>query len=449
MRKELTMKKILTLLIIALMAFTLCSCKADTEGTTEGDQEQVTLSVWYYADAGTGEVYETWANDINEKYPWITIELEELPYDSGPQKFTVACATDTTPDIYIDGYSRIAPAVNSGLTMDLTDVYDANKDIFVGTPIDGAVDGKFKYLATHTGLAYGMMYNKDLADELGVSEMIPNGLEPWSYEDFLNVCRAAKKANPDIIPVALYAGSQSSDAWYYSSYIANGAELLNEDHTKVVFNEGENKARISETLNFYKTLIDEGLTPNGVATMTDEDCDTFFCAGKLLFEASGTFGSISYFNGLMEEGSCVPFTWECAVMPTSSGEATPDSGSWGTYGFCAFDHGDAKAEAVKIVLNEYLQNPTYHSQICTLVGKESTLNTTKVEYPSEHISDCMKKGAEYTISHGRSDFGILESWWTDFRMTHYPQMQDFYTGKIDAGTMLDNWAAEATKVIPQ
>lgn len=443
------MKKVLILFFSMFMVLNLCGCTSESSNDVADGHNPVELSAWFYADAGTNEVYQKWADDVNKAYPWITIKLEELPYDSGPEKFTVACATDTTPDIYIDGYSRIAPAVNSGLTMDLTDVYEANKGIFMGTPIDGVVDGKFKYIATHTGLAYGMMYNKDLADKLGVTDMIPTGLDPWTYEDFINVCKAAQKADPSIIPVALYAGSQSSDAWYYSSYIANGASLLNEDHTKVVFNEGENREKIVETLNFYKTLIDEGLTPSGVASMTDEDCDTFFCAGQLLFEASGTFGTITYFNGLMDEGTCVPFTWECAVMPTSTGSETPESGSWGTYGFCAFDHGEDKAEAVKLALNLYLQDPQYHSQICTLVGKASVLNTTTVEYPSEHIEEAMKKGAEYTVTYGISDFGILEPWWTDFRQTHYPQMQDFYTGKIDAETMLDNWAQEATKVIPQ
>lgn len=443
------MKRILTVALSILVILSLVGCSEKKTEETVDSKEPVTLDVWFYADAGTNEVYETWANDVHEEYPWITIELEELPYDSGPQKFTVACATDTTPDIYIDGYSRIAPAVSAGLTLDLSDVYENNKGLFLGTPIDGVVDGQYKYLATHTGLAYGMMYNKDLADKLGVTDMIPTGLDPWTYEDFINVCKAAKEADPNIIPVSLYAGSQSSDAWYYSSYIANGAELLNDDHTELVFNSGENRNKIIETLDFYKTLIDEGLTPSGVASMTDEDCDTFFCAGQLLFEASGTFGSITYFNGLMDEGSCVPFTWECAVMPTSSGESTPDSGSWGTYGFCAFDHGENNSEAIKLALNYYLQNPTYHSQICTLVGKASTLNSTTVEYPTKQIEDVMKKGAEYTVSHGRSDFGILESWWTDFRLTHYPQMQDFYTGKIDAGTMLDNWEKEASKVLPQ
>jgi len=214
-----------------------------------------------------------------------------------------------------------------------------------------------------------------------------------------------------------------------------------------VFNEGENKAKILETLSFYKALIDEDLVPAGVASMTDEDCDTFFCAGQLLFEASGSWGTSTYFNGLMEQGVCIPFTFECAVLPTAKGDETPDSGSWGTYGFCAFNHGDEKVEAIKLALNVYLQDSKLHSDICTLVGKVSTLNTTVIEYPTEHIADVMARGAEYSAAHGRSDFGILESWWTDFRMTHYPQMQEFYAGKIDAETMLNQWQAAAEKII--
>ena len=102
----------LLLALVMLLGLVACSSKTDTNTTDTGssdnaangeEKEAVTLSAWYYSDPGVAEGYQAWADAVHEAYPWITIELEELPYDSGPEKFTVACATGTTPAIYFVG----------------------------------------------------------------------------------------------------------------------------------------------------------------------------------------------------------------------------------------------------------------------------------------------------------------------------------------------------------
>ena len=59
----------------------------------------------------------------------------------------------------------------------------------------------------------------------------------------------------------------------------------------------------------------------------------------------------------------------------------------------------------------------------------------------------MDRATVFSAEHNTSDFGILEPWWSDFRQTFYPQLQDFYTGAIDAETMLNNWQSAADAVI--
>ena len=72
---------------------------------------------------------------------------------------------------------------------------------------------------------------------------------------------------------------------------------------------------------------------------------------------------------------------------------------------------------------------------------------TEVAYDTEEIAETMARGAAYSAAHTVSDFGVLQSWWTEFRGTFYPNLQDFYTGKIDADTMLDTWQAAGDAVI--
>ena len=268
------MKKGIALLLALILVLGLVACAAKTQPTTPEedatpteettppsneenvapeetteDQEPVTLSVWFYNDPGAEEIYKKFSEAVTTQYPWITVEYEVLPYDSGPEKFTVACATGTTPDIYFDGYSRIAPAVNAGLTMDLTEVAQSNQNVFMGEQKDGIVDGKYNFIATATGAAYGVFVNMDLANELGVADLLPEDKLTWSYDEYLEFCRAAKAADASVIPQALFAGSRSSDAWYYSWFIGNGVELTNDELTATAFNVGENREKAISTLN--------------------------------------------------------------------------------------------------------------------------------------------------------------------------------------------------------
>ena len=436
------MKKILALVLSAVMLLSMAACAPANNG------DNVTLTAWYYNDPGAAEGYEAWADAVEEKYDWITIELEELPYDSGPEKFTTACATNTTPDLYFDGFSRISPAVFGNLCLDLTDVYTANKDLFSAEVKDGVIDGKNYYIPLQNGGAYGLLVNTTLAKQLGVDNLLPADWTKWTYEDFLNLCRAAKAADSSIMPTALWAGSQSSDAAMYSFFLGNGVDLTNDDLSATAFNTGDNREKSLEVLNFMKTIIDEGLCPAGSATMTDDDLDQLWASGKLLILTTVGFTAMATYQGKMSEGTSAQFDFAPLAQPTPDGTEAPMSVSWGTYGVCAFDKNDAKrTEAVKLALGEMLQTPDYMSHLCTVTGKFPMLKTTKVSYATEKLTEQMGLAAEHSAKYTTSNFGILQPWWTDFRGTFYPQLQDFYTGTIDAGTMLDNWQAAADAVI--
>lgn len=458
------MKKALwiPLLILALLLFVFTGCSStsdstetppdattgDQAGDTTGDskstgdtQEDVTLTAWYYFEEGTAEWYQAWADAVNETYPWITVELEELPYDSGPEKFTVACATNTTPDLYFDGFSRISPAVYGDLCLDVTDVVTEHQDVFLGEIKDGVVDGKNFYIPLQDGGGYAITVNMTLAEELGVTDMLPEDWTQWSYDDYLEICRAAKAADPSIYPTALYAGSSSADAAYYNLFIANGVELVNEDNT-AAFNTPE----ALEVLEFLKTIIDEELCAGGPATTVAEDIFEYWSAGRLLFCMPTAFSNAASFYANMEAGNSAVFDFKLLAAPTSAGDYSPDCVTWGTYGVCAFKN-NGNDEAIKLALGVMLEDPTYQNGIVNAIGKMSLLNNTTINYPTEELTEIMEQGAEYSANYARSDFGILESWWTDFRETFYPQLQDFYVGNIDAQTMLDTWEAGANGVL--
>ena len=462
------MKKLIALLLALVMVVGLVACGAKEEAApaaTEAakeeaapaakeeaaapaeEQEDVTLSLWVYEDGdAVTALYEEFCDAVNAAYPYITVEMEVLPYDSGPEKFSVACATNTTPDLYFDGYSRIAPAVEAGLTVNVSPLLEQYADNFIATQKDGIMaDGNYGYISTATGAAYCILVNMDLAERLGVADMLPDDMLTWSYDDLLAVCRAAKAADPSIIPIDLFAGSQSSDSYTYSWFTANGVELTNDDLTATAFNEGESKENAIEVLNFYKTLLDEGLSVDGAATLADTDVQVLWEAGNVLF-FHGAFNNMTSYYNRMEEGLCVPFIYDAVGIPSADGAGKTTVCNWGNYGYCCFKNNGNEEEILK-VLELWITDPYWQSSLSNLTGRLSVMSTTTAEYPEEWIQVAMDRGSAYGAEFAISDFGVLEPWWTDFRGTFYPQLQDFYAGNIDAETLLNNWQAAGDAVI--
>ena len=120
------MKKFLSMILALALVASLCAFAFA--------EESVTLTAWYYADEGAAEGYNLWAEQVKAAYPYISMEFEELPYDSGPEKFTVAVATNTYPDFYFDAYSRCAPAIKAGKTLDVTELREQYADESAGRP---------------------------------------------------------------------------------------------------------------------------------------------------------------------------------------------------------------------------------------------------------------------------------------------------------------------------
>lgn len=454
------MKKTLCLILALLMVASLCACGSQgntgkAEAPSEqsapaeetGNEEPVTLTVWYYADPGASEGYDLWAQQVKDAYPYISMDFEELPYDSGPEKFTVAVATDTNPDLYFDAYSRCAPAIAAGKTIDLTELREQYASAFLGTQADGVVDGRYHAIVTNTGAAYCMFINMTLVKEAGLESMLPEDKLTWSYDEFLTFLRAMKEAYPDVYPIELFAGSQSSDMWYYSWLLGNGVELTNDDLTATAFNVGDNREKAIQTLDLWKTISDEGLCNPGVATTIDQDGQGFWKAGKAAI-CHGAFSNTQGWYRNMQEGTAVEFDYDAYAMPTFEGKNVPMSGSFGSYSFIAFDaHNDAKNDAIKKAVEVYLANPECQTIVTNATGRLSVMKDTVVEYDTKEIEEIMARGAAYSASYTDSSFGVLEGWWTEFRGTFYPNLQDLYAGNIDAGTMLDKWQAGGDAVI--
>ena len=416
----------------------------------QADLEGTEITFWYMPlyEGFDEKMSRDLAQEVKDKYG-IILNTEVLTWDAGPEKVTVAMATGATPDLYLDTYSRIAPAIGGGLTADITDTAEALRPLLYEGVLDtGKLDAVQGYIPINLSQGYNITVNVSLAKELGIYDLLPEDKIHWSYEEFLEFCRAAREKGEDqnIYATQLFAGSKSSDAVYYSFLMSGGSDILNEEHTLVAVDE----TKAAATLGLFRTLIDEELVPAGAATTVDNDIRPNWYSQKLacMFVSTGT-GEVVNVKKQIDSGDIQAFDVDIYEIPTPDGKADPHVMSWGSTGFTVFKNSgdEAKTEAARKVIQTFLENQEYSQEVCVQTGNSTVLKDLDVDYGDETLNEQAKRAAASTAAYADSSIGVLEPWWSDFRETFYVQLQSYFTGDKSAETMLGDWKTSGDEVI--
>ncbi|MFR8025267.1 ABC transporter substrate-binding protein [Eisenbergiella massiliensis] len=320
--------------------------------------------------------------------------------------------------------------------------------LYDGVLDTGKLNGIQGYIPINLSQGYNITVNVSLARELGVYDLLPEDKIHWSYDEFLEFCRAARENGKDknIYATQLFAGSKSSDAVYYSFMMSGGSDILNADHTGMAINE----EKASDTLTLFKTMIEEELVPSGAATTVDNDIRPNWYSQKLvcMFVSTGTGEAVNV-KKQIDSGDIEPFDVDIYEIPTPDGKADPHVMSWGSTGFTIFKNaGDnAKIEASKKVIETFLENQSYSQEVCVQTGNSTVLKDLDVDYGDDKLNEQAKRAAASTAEYADSSIGVLESWWSDFRETFYVQLQSYYTGEKSAEQVIKDWEAAGNEVI--
>lgn len=426
------------------------SARETAADTPQADLEGTEITFWYMPlyEGFDEKMSRDLAQEVKDKYG-IILNTEVLTWDAGPEKVTVAMATGATPDLYLDTYSRIAPAIGGGLTADITDTAQALSPLlYEGVLETGKLDAVQGYIPINLSQGYNITVNVSLAKELGIYDLLPEDKIHWSYEEFLEFCRAAREKGEDqnIYATQLFAGSKSSDAVYYSFLMSGGSDILNEEHTLVAVDE----TKAAQTLGLFRTLIDEELVPAGAATTVDNDIRPNWYSQKLacMFVSTGTGEAVNV-KKQIDSGDIQAFDVDIYEIPTPDGKADPHVMSWGSTGFTVFKNSgdEAKTEAARKVIQTFLENQEYSQEVCVQTGNSTVLKDLNVDYGDETLNEQAKRAAASTAAYADSSIGVLEPWWSDFRETFYVQLQSYFTGDKSAETMLGDWKTSGDEVI--
>jgi len=359
-----------------------------TETKDEPKAEAVTITWWNFPnftalDGEVGKFEKQIIEAFNKQHPEITVNLEMLTFDGGPEKLNVAIATDTAPDIIYDAPGRIIDWAKSGLLAPIDDMFPADvlSDIEPAIIEQSSINGTMYMYPFNTG-PFMMAVNKTLFEEIGALDLLPLDKEDrtWSLEQFEAALQAVKEKAPGVIPVGFFAKSQAGDQGT-RGFITNlaGSTFLNDTNDAIALNNPGGVAALEWILN----ASEQGLLAEGASSMAASDHNDLFLQGKMAF-------AINYSAVLKTQfapNKTSDFEDILLPYPTVNGNAPILEPFLG--GLSIFDNGDAaKIEASKKFIDFLVNDPEWSITALKQTGGLSARNSIGGVY----------EGSEYAYS---------------------------------------------------
>ena len=285
------MKKLLALILAAMMLLGVASALAEAEKTT--------LTLWCIATESDANrpAYEAAIAAIEEAHPDIKIEWEAFENQSYKTKIKAAMADPSTlPDIFFTWAGAFCgDFAAQGNVYCLNDAYQAFKDELPEVMMQNASYGENKdhYAVPLTMNIVALFANMDLLKQAGWDKI------PETYEDLIKCCDDLLAAG--IIPF----GCAGSETWCVTEYLEPmilktiGYEALN----KIFAGEGTwNDPAIAKAVDTFQEMITKGyFDPDGLSLGNDQ-VKANFIAGKTAFYQNGSWncGEINDAEGNFE-----------------------------------------------------------------------------------------------------------------------------------------------------
>lgn len=244
--------------------------------TTAPPPEQAEITAMYHGTDEARRINQLEA--FNEKYPNITVKIEEVPEDFPTKVFTLAAA-GSLPDVVRVWEPHVLEFGRAGQLMDLQPLVDGEPEFNAGDFYESLYD--FPVIA---GQRFGIpddwnghigYYNKDLLDAAGLAYPTVD----WTWDDLVAMAREISALGDDIWGTGMFFGWLH---WNYKQIWQNGGQVYNEDYTECLLDSPE----AIEAMQFWADLANEGEIMQGPA---GEEPNIVFQAGKLGLHRSGSW----------------------------------------------------------------------------------------------------------------------------------------------------------------
>lgn len=358
-------QKISLIIISALMVTTtLAGCGSSNQGGASAAAgtklEPVTLK--YVASKDTSPAIKKSIEEFEAENPNIKIDFEELSGNSDDVKKSLSislAAGDTDPDVFAADIIWVPQFAAAGWLLDVSDEVTKIKDNYLAGPLL-TCQYNSKYYAfpnyTDVGLLY---YRKDLITT-----------PPKTWDELVKLSK--EHIGKDGIEYGyVYQAFQGEPV------VCNALEFIKQNggddlkDGKFVI-DSKNSA---DALKFIRSLIDQGISPEGVLAHKPQDSRPIFEEGKALFMRNWTF---EYANA-EAEASKVKGKVGVAILPKGP-DGKESAGTLGGWNIGVNSKTDHKEEAIKFAKFMSGEKAQKNSTI-----KAATFPTLKATYDDEEV----------------------------------------------------------------
>jgi len=305
----------------------------------------VTISYGYW-DTSMTDAFAQAAEAFEDDNPGITIELQQVPFDSYFTKLNTQLQGNSAPDVFWLQNIQFPLYSENDQLADLTDYVADDAASFEGIPastMDTYVyDGK-RYAVPWQVISFGLYYNKKMFADAGVAAPTND----WTWDDV--AAAAAGLTDPATGTYGIVAPLWNYGNFYQTMY-AFGAKIITDNGTDTDF---DSPAAI-KGLDFWADIVRKGYSPT-LAQIADTNQDQWFQSGQVAMESTGSWNAAIFAGSLGEDLGIVE-------MPAG----TVDTSGAATTANAVAKNSSHVAEAYKWV--SYLASPEGQTLLNTAAG---------------------------------------------------------------------------------
>ncbi len=383
-----------------------------------GQAETVRVTVAEYSNA-TGPYFEQMAKEFHQANPSIDVKIEVVNWNSLLQKLQTDISGGTNSDLSIIGTRWLLDFVKDGVAEPLDSyITPAFRDRFVPVFLQpGTIDGKV-YGLPIAASARAMFYNKDMLSKAG----FPDG--PATWDDVVAAAKKIKAAGGQ--GFGLQGKDIETDVYWYYALWSYGGDLIGKNGKAAFASPAGVKA-----LDLYKSMIEQGLTEQGVTSYNREDLQNLFKQGRLGMVITAPF----LINQIAKESPNLQY----GIVPVPKG--TTQSTYAVTDSIVMFKNSKVKEAAFKFL--DFL----FQKQPRVLFNKnEGFLPTTKAVADDPYFADDPRLKVFVNLM-PNAHFAPVISGWEDVAKDVIDALQSVYLGNAQPAPALQQAAQKADQAL--
>lgn len=383
------MKRVLALLLILAMSFSLAACGGKKEEGTDGktpsetttgkngkkDEEVVLRWQQWWSDQSPEGLFQGICDDFYAE-TGIKVELINEPYADTKTAILAGNANGTIADLVGVTGSWVYEFVNGGVITCLSDLFESDNYDTTNCAEVWQLGGK-GYAVPVVTFSYPLFCNLDILEDCGID---PESLKTWS--DLREACKVIVEKGYNAIAYNFDTASPSGlTNICFNFNWASGAKSKDENGNMIF--EGNDGFR--DGIEFLHTLNEDGSVYPGYTTMKEADYTSLFGSGNVAFIPA----TISMITMWEEESQNLRFT--AIPLPQKDGYTGTYYADYACWGLGIAEKSPHKKEAYEFL--KFILSPEINTRLAE--GKGCFPGSTKADPDFSNTSEVFQKVFEF------------------------------------------------------